>query len=980
MAKTDILLMELLSGEEESQAGLFFEHLMNKGIKRVPRIAQFGIKQGQSLRAHIQNVVSIAHHLSRVLRLDDGRRMDLLAASFVHDINKLPRFQGKPYGEIAVEENVQAFFEEILQDSDISFDFSTENVVSLIRAHSGHHHVDGDGLFASGSDRNEMRKMQIAILQAADTWDLSHHFHEKVQKEKALMYLNNGLNDRQFEYTWHFFSDNRGIFTNLIHNVVADLHRQEGAIPLLFYPQGVWYLTEKEKRTHISAGRVERELSAKMKRMSVVDPSKALRYAKVGFNYNIDPFQAGISAEKVVDVLVKQIIERDDRKYADKYEELTGKSGKKAFKAFLSGEKKVEKTVEKESAAYGDLVRKHGLKEDFEKEDPAFTGLSKAIRNRIEKSKKKKTAAARDLAQFETEKRRLSWDAPPEDLFDAAPDAMRCGDLVSSFALLLKNHLGIDSKEAWDKAAEVAGLDAPERMELKYFDVQSDRGFRTAALLYEKQIDFSAIQDRYIRFLRDRSSDQDDGTEEPSALLEYISANFRTPENQFRFDGDALKGYMESDHCQCSHCGEKGGVESQSGNLPGGIKVQLFSNRLIGGHGSKVKRNLCDVCVHGFQAEKLVSEAYDNHYYLHLFADGGERSSHAEPAFFLESLKNAVAFLRQSDGRGFLVQPNAAMKKSLAGEEPRLEGTATQKNGIVVPKFSESVAGVITLGVNPPGGKTSNDGTRFVFSLMQLLVFTRQLNLRGILSKSSIPPLKSEEFAKLYIDHVPLAFQALIPQNDLDTNEEEALWDKFSAVFGLRNTYDPLDDKEIVRICRTMFDPVGLDTIHYMKNAFDKNRRTKDYPPWNKAWPYLKPFIAEEKLMPIKKLAQIALESHFHGKTFKATSQAKPLDLAFEALSKHRPPETEEDLKMVILHDVVRGLERISPTSRLGREKAEAARLFAETFYEELLNDRYRCNKTRIVTDQKRIRAAFLGYLSVIREERKEKNEKEKRQ
>ena len=126
--------------------------------------------------------------------------------------------------------------------------------------------------------------------------------------------------------------------------------------------------------------------------------------------------------------------------------------------------------------------------------------------------------------------------------------------------------------------------------------------------------------------------------------------------------------------------------------------------------------------------------------------------------------------------------------------------------------------------------------------------------------------------------------------------------------------------------------------------------------------------------MPIKQLAEIALKYHFHGHSFKETSQAKPIDLAFDAISKHRAPESKEDLKMVMLHDVTRGLERLSQFGQLKKDRYDAVHEFVSVFFDQIFMHQYKGDKVRIMQMQKRIRAAFIAYLNVIRKN----NNKEK--
>ncbi|MEZ4529255.1 MAG: hypothetical protein R2941_25375 [Desulfobacterales bacterium] len=301
-----------------------------------------------------------------------------------------------------------------------------------------------------------------------------------------------------------------------------------------------------------------------------------------------------------------------------------------------------------------------------------------------------------------------------------------------------------------------------------------------------------------------------------------------------------------------------------------------------------------------------------------------------------------------------------------------LAGEPKKKWGMLIPKFPQSIGGQISIGINSPG---DNDSTRFLFALSHFLLLCRRFRLRGIMSKSSIPVLKPDEFQTFYIDHIPLSFRALIPENNHNTENAARLWVRFTSLYGLRNTYNLIDDDEIAKIARTLYDESGLELFWHLHKSYNASKQTKEYKPWKQAWNYVTQFIQEEKLMPIKKLAEIALKNHFHGDSWKETSQAKPIDLAFDALAKHKEPENEEDLNMVILHDVTRGLERLSSSGSLGKDRYDAVKEFVEIFFHPLFKERYKADANKMMKDQRRIRAAFLGYLTVLRDNLK--NEKQ---
>ncbi len=968
MSNQELFLQLIGDEKDEAVAPLFMQHVLNRGMELIPDVIQTGIKKGQTLKAHIQNVMCFSYQLADILEISDSDKTDMTAACYVHDLNKFPEYDGQSYTSIATSENVLKIINKLLLESEYDFDLSIEKIVSIIRGHSGHYHVDGGGLFAK--QQYESKDKLTAIIQAADVLDLSHHFHEKDQKEKALRILNGQIRDFQFEYTWHYFTDNRGIYTNLIHNSIADIYREKRAVPLLFYPEGIWYLVSKGSQVSVLPYDVVRQLNQEIDKMSLKDPSKSLSYAKVGFKFSQNPFELGLSADTIMDILVEAITNRKDKVYTDKYQAVNSESGKKCLKTYKTWMEKSNKRaadMKKAQTSLEKILNQHNLEMNFQENDERFQNLPANKKEKIQKGMLKYLQLKEEV---DLENRFVSesfWESEPQNLFYCDPDVLRCGDLTGSFALLLGNHGGFDSDDAWGYAAEKAGIVTSRYPELRFFNTQSDRGFRIGAILHENGIDFDTVRQQYSEFINEIIKNQQGNGGQHTAdpeFVEYIETNLMTCNSEIKISDSNFKKYIKSNHKQCCHCGGGVGIEWMAGNIPKGIKPQLFSNRLKGG-GGEPKRNVCKICMQSFLVEKIVNERYQNHYYLHLFADGGEHSSHAEPGVFLESLKNGLTMLQSADCRSFFIQPGKIIKDYLDEKIPRIYGSPKKQWGMLVPKFSQCIGGQITVGINSPG---ENDSARFVFALSHLLIICNRFNLRGIMTKSSIPPLKADEFNKIFVDNIPLPFRALVPENNFDPEGTRRLWKHLSCVYGIRNTYDMIEDKEIGNIAETLYDKSGLELIYHVKKAYSKKERLKDYSPWKKAWPYLIPFIQEERLMPIKKLAEIALKNHFHGKTWKETSQAKPLDLAFDALAKHREPESEEDLKMVILHDVTRGLERLSSSGSLGKEKYAAVKEFVNTFFNQIFKQRYKSDKNKMIKDQKRIRAAFLAYLDVLRD------------
>lgn len=968
-------LMLQMAGEDSAgkDCSHFMEYVISRGIHCLPDVIQTGAKNGQSLKAHIQNVLCFSYHIAEnILKLDDQDIIDLVAAAYIHDLNKFPEYEGMSYGKIANEENVRRHLFQMLEAYDEPPKCSIDTVVQIIRAHSGHYHVDGQGFFAGGADNGVHRS--IAILRAADTLDLSHHFFEIDKKEAALRLINGLIPDFQYAYTWHYFSDNRGVYTNLIHNTIIDRFKAEGAIPVLLYPNGVWYLIPKGHSVSVSPRDVTRALEKNIARMSVGDPASLLKEAKgVAWNYNQNPFKLGMPPDEIITLLADRICSASDRSYQAKYEKLVAESGNKCFANYqkdLSGLDKLQKNRKKTEQDYLSLLEKHNLPREYDKTNENFTQLKPAIQQRIVKKETELDDLKKTVAVLEGWETEPLWEAAPEGLFNPDTQVMWMGKLVGSFAYLLNKYGGFDSAKAWDLVGQIAGLDIDRYPELRFFDRESDKGYRIGVLLHQAGIDFDTVRNRYLSFLEELCREKPDlaiSTPNPQTVS-YIETYLKT--ETIGVDESAFRHYMSSNHKQCCYCGYGKGSKLNAGDVPGktiqdSLKVQLFSNRLRGGGGEPV-RNVCEICRNCLRVEKLVKDRYDNRYYLHLFSDGGDYSSHAEPQLFIDMLRQGLKKLLALDLQSFFIQPNSVIKAYIGEHKKTVLGKTDKTKGLIVPKFSEIIAGQVSIGINPPT-RGGNDGTEFAYALFCFLYLTRHFNLRGILSKLSIPPLKAENFKTLYIDHIPLSFRALIPENDVDADQAVRLWEKLVDVYNIRRTYDPLEDKEICNIAKTLFDGSGLELIYFLSNRYTNNSRTKDHKPWHKIWKYLTNFIQEERLMPIRKMAEIALEHHFHGKSWNETSQAKPFDLAFKSLAKHQQPENLDDLKMIILHDVTRGLERLTSGGMLRKDKYDAIREFVDTFFNQLFEGRYEFDKNRMMRDQKRIRAAFLGYLNMLR-------------
>lgn len=263
MTDFDLQHISLLMGK--TTASVFSEYLDqvgNRALLGYRRHLQWGGKQGESLYTHVLNGVQVLETLRPLLGLSDTEARVLYTAFTVHDLNKVLQTQ-EGFGKLATAENVAQEVRRLgLDEFFPAWEHHIEDITSLIRGHSGHHHSGGERLIVR---RELVYGLGLArvnallhLMRAADVVDLSHTLEERTHKQAFLGHVNAYLADtgqaRQLQWFTHRLTEQRGILTNVIHNaIVEDLAGQYHLTPLLYYPDGVAYLVEKGQMVTVDA-------------------------------------------------------------------------------------------------------------------------------------------------------------------------------------------------------------------------------------------------------------------------------------------------------------------------------------------------------------------------------------------------------------------------------------------------------------------------------------------------------------------------------------------------------------------------------------------------------------------------------------------------------------------------------------------------------------------------------------------------------
>lgn len=190
---------------------------------------QWGSREKHTLAEHLDSACQFVLTVSKMAGVPDDKRAVILAATAVHDLNKLDKLERK----VKVLARDKDFLREQLEEAGVSSfvpgDVELELARRLIERHSGHNASDG-ALFLP---EDPQIKRWTAILIAADLFDLdlpAHDLRKKLQKELTVA-LNRPSNLYRVRV-----SEDRGYMTALLLGACEEVLIEYKLIPLAIFP------------------------------------------------------------------------------------------------------------------------------------------------------------------------------------------------------------------------------------------------------------------------------------------------------------------------------------------------------------------------------------------------------------------------------------------------------------------------------------------------------------------------------------------------------------------------------------------------------------------------------------------------------------------------------------------------------------------------------------------------------------------------
>ncbi|RKU18303.1 hypothetical protein C6503_09650 [Candidatus Poribacteria bacterium] len=936
----DLLFTFGIDSDTENLFQSYMDKIANRKLRAYQEIIQYGAKAGESLYLHILNGICVLERLRPILDLTDFEIQVLFGAFSVHDLNKLEEFQEtkRSFNYLANAENISG----VLADLEIDHFFPEwqdylKDIEVLVRAHSRFHNTYGETLDQRydpySLDKDRLLNYLVPIIRAIDVIDLSKTLEERPKKRDFLLEINS-ICDVQYKFVYHKVSEQRGILTNLIHNeIVKYLESEKDLLPLLYYPDGVAYLVDRERDIHITTDEIAEIGNAVVHTIESKTRGEFIKFIQgspAGIKVDEKCIALGVSFAEIWNE-VRNII--SERKYV---------ANAKVDAMNIKCRERLEGIRDKLGEPDPNAVEQQG------EQPPLFTPEG--------------TVGQRTLLGeiLDTETYRL----PPDD------DAMRIGELVRTYYIFLNKHFSETVTDAW---LHIYGLlelplnaeDTAYRERYALFNALWDRGYIIGRDLHNAGREFDEI---YALIVQDGT--QLLGTLETESefgllvdyVLKYVDFNF-VADRKRGFDIN-LKRYVEDNHVQCSTCGSEFDTALwMKPDVPANIKVQQFSNRLEGGSSREPKRRVCSVCRTQYMLNKLCYNVGGSTatFFIHLYPISFFTD------VFIRAFQRAQEKFHNPDFPSVFLKTDDVLRSYQERTQLELTFSRTKVNGNPLPKFSEALGNILTIPVNTPG---NNHTENILFAIENALLYQRFLGCRAVLTDSSIPLFSSDEFSHLFIDHIPPAFRGWLPDNNLNHDITQQVFEQLLKLHTIRSKIGSIDTDDLVRLIRSLnYDVLELYYVtHRMIKREQAGNEPRQFVTVRDTVQLIADVVAQKGgdtiMSHIKELARIAWEGQLKGDSLKDNSLAKPLDVAFDSLERWQSEhETEEEARAIMSKEVARAIERLDKRF-FGAKKLENISQFVTVLFDHIYKGVYQGNLLNLLENRKRIRSGYLYFIT----------------
>ncbi len=225
----------LVTREPESLDEQYFKEVRPKLYELHTMHSQYGSRKGRTLAEHLDSACQFVLTVSKIANVPEEQRSCILAATAVHDLNKLDN-DGRDVKKLARD---RTFLKEQLVragvDELVKTDADLELVRRLIESHSGHNNTDGMRFVAEDPQVKEQIKCWSAMLVGGDLFDLGIEEAKRIRKVETELTVAFGRDSHLFKVR---LSEDRGYLTSLLMSACEEVLHKRGLYTLALEPDG----------------------------------------------------------------------------------------------------------------------------------------------------------------------------------------------------------------------------------------------------------------------------------------------------------------------------------------------------------------------------------------------------------------------------------------------------------------------------------------------------------------------------------------------------------------------------------------------------------------------------------------------------------------------------------------------------------------------------------------------------------------------
>ncbi len=282
--------------------------------------AQHGKRAGRSLAEHLDSACQFVLTVSQVAGVAQQKRSCILAATAVHDLNKLDPDQRR----VQTLARDSSFLQEQLERAGVrglvKTDEDLELVRRLIERHSGHNTSDGTRFLPE--DPNIKR--WAAMLIGADLFDLGIDKATRIRKVENELTVALGRETKLFEIT---LSEDRGYLTALLLAACEDILHSYGLYTLAINPNGQIFMGETFPE-HDLAPEIAQKWQEKIDQVFGSNVEELIKATKDGIK--VDPQAIQQNLDGAIDAVDAQLTKKSKNYNANKIKNDIAKYGTEA--------------------------------------------------------------------------------------------------------------------------------------------------------------------------------------------------------------------------------------------------------------------------------------------------------------------------------------------------------------------------------------------------------------------------------------------------------------------------------------------------------------------------------------------------------------------------------------------------------------------------------------------------------------------------